>query len=425
VFAVGYFGTRAAFGYWSHVLPGPAFAVLGFVFSVVLGPWSTLPLLPFVLRFPDGGLVGWRRKIDAFVWLLLSASFAACAYEWSIVQRTGTLPSWDPLISAGLPLFAFVLAALVVIKNYAIATPAVRQRTGFLIVGTIVSFASYAVYYIPGFPFALGQIVGLGVAIMPLCVAYGVFRLRVMDVSFVLNRALVYGLLSLGVIAFVSLLDWLFGKLVSVGRFATGIELLVTVALGFLLDRINKLVERTVESIFFRHRRDAESYVRRAAAALPYATDESAISDGLVQVPVDALELAAGALYRRSANGTHFEGVATSAQTTVAPPGFDVNHLLVRMLLSSEKRIWLDEVRSYLDPENAAVYVLAVPVMVRHDLVSFTLYGAHRNGAQLDPEEVELLEDLAGEASRAYDHVEAVRIRERYALATAAFPETA
>jgi hypothetical protein len=142
-------------------------------------------------------------------------------------------------------------------------------------------------------------------------------------------------------------------------------------------------------------------------------------------VPVDALELAAGALYRRSGTGARFEGVATSAQTTVAPPGFDVNHLLVRMLLASEKRMWLDEVRSYLDPENAAVYVLAVPVMVRHDLVSFTLYGAHRNGAQLDPEEVELLEELASEASRAYDHVEAVRIRERYTPATAAIPETA
>jgi hypothetical protein len=82
-------------------------------------------------------------------------------------------------------------------------------------------------------------------------------------------------------------------------------------------------------------------------------------------------------------------------------------------------------VRAYLDPVNAGVYVLAVPVMVRHDLVSFTLYGAHRNGAQLDPEEVELLEGLANEASRSYDHVEAVRVRARYGVTAAASPETA
>ncbi len=84
------------------------------------------------------------------------------------------------------------------------------------------------------------------------------------------------------------------------------------------------------------------------------------------------------------------------------------------MLLADERIVWLDDLRSHLDPANAAIYSLAVPVTVRHELVSFTLYGAHANGAQLDPEEVELLEDLAREAARAYDHVEAERARTRY-----------
>jgi hypothetical protein len=209
-------------------------------------------------------------------------------------------------------------------------------------------------------------------------------------------------------------LDWFFSRVIAIGRLAIGLELLATICIGFLLDRINHGVESLVESLFFRRRRLAEIYLRRAAAALPYATDEAAISDGLVQVPVDAIELAAAALYRRSAQGARFEGVATARQTTVAPAGFDENHLLVRMLLADEKLVWLDDLRQQLDIENAAIYTLAIPVTVRHELVSFTLYGAHTNGAQLDPDEVELLEDLATEASRAYDHVEAVRIRERF-----------
>jgi ABC-type transport system involved in cytochrome bd biosynthesis fused ATPase/permease subunit len=88
--------------------------------------------------------------------------------------------------------------------------------------------------------------------------------------------------------------------------------------------------------------------------------------------------------------------------------------LLVRMLLADESIVWLDEIRSHLDAENAAIYSLAVPVSVRHELVSFTLYGAHTNGAQLDPDEVELLKELAREAARAYDHVEAQRAQQRY-----------
>jgi hypothetical protein len=253
------------------------------------------------------------------------------------------------------------------------------------------------------------------VIIMPISVAYAVFRHRVLDVNFVLNRALAYGILSIFVIAVVSLLDWTFSRIVSERHLAVVAELGVTICVGFLLDRINKFIEMIVERVFFRSRRAAESYIRRVAAALPYATQEQAVSEGLTQTPGDALRLVAAALYRRSDDGSRFEGIATSLQTPVAPPGFDVNHLLVRMLQSSEQKVWLEEVRTYLDTENSSKYVIAIPITVRHELVSFALYGAHANGAQLDPDEIELLEDLAREASRAYDHIEAVRVREQYA----------
>ncbi len=425
LFAVGYFGTGPAFMYWSHVLSPPAYVVLAFVLTTVFGPWSVLPLLPFVLRFPNGDVFGWRRRVDPIVWLFLGLSYVAYVVEWRFYFATESLPAWDIVTSAVIPLTAFAFAGMVLAKNVAMATPADRQRWGFLAIGTIASFVAYAIYFVPGVPFALGQVIGFGVVIMPLCIAYAVFRLRVLDVNFVLNRALVYALLSVAVVALISMLDWFFSRVLALGRLAVGLELLATIGVGFLLDRINRSVERFVEAVFFRRRRIAEQYLRRAASALPYATDEAAISEGLVQVPVDAIDLAAAALYRRSAGGARFEGVATSRQTTVAPPGFDGNHLLARMLLADEKVVWLDELRTQLDPENASIYALAVPVTVRHELVSFTLYGAHANGAQLDPDEVELLEELAREAARAYDHVEAVRARERYALATNEMSATA
>lgn len=415
VFAVGYFGTSPAFMYWSHVLSSQAYVALTFVLSTVFGPWSVLPLLPFILRFPNGDVLGWRRRVDPFVWLFLAISYALYVFEWRVYSVTESLPAWDAIASTVIPLATFLFAGLILAKNVATATPSDRQRWGFLAIGTLASFLAYAIYFVPGVPFAVGQVIGFGVVLMPICIAYAVFRLRVLDVNFVLNRALVYGLLSLGVVALVSILDWFFSRVVAIGRLAIGLELLATIVVGFLLDRINRAVERFVESVFFRRRRMAERHLRRAASALPYATDEAAIIDGLVQVPVDALELAAAALYRRTAGGARFEGVATARQTQVAPAGFDGNDLLVRMLRADESIVWLDDVRSHLDPENAAIYTLAIPVTVRHELVSFTLYGAHTNGAQLDPDEVELLKELAREAARAYDHVEAERARERYA----------
>src|SRR5580704_16237003 len=345
LFAVGYFGTAPAFMYWSHVLSLSTFLALSFVLSTILGPWSVLPLLPFVLRFPNGDVLGWRRRIDPFVWLFLSLSYAVYVVEWRMFFVTESLPRWDVVPSAIIPLGAFLLAGLIVAKNVAMATPSDRQRSGFLAIGTIASFVAYAIYFVPGIPFIVGQVVGFAVVLMPICIAYAVFRLRVLDVNFVLNRAVVYGVLSLGVVTLISILDWVFSRVVAIGRLAIGFELLTAIGIGLLLDRINRSVESFVESVFFRRRRLAEKYLRRAASALPYATDEAAIADGLGQVPVDAIELEAAALYRRAHEGTRFEGVATARQTTIAPAGFDGNNLLVRMLLADEKPVWLDDLR--------------------------------------------------------------------------------
>lgn len=426
VFAVGYFGTNPVFMYWSHVLTPGAYLVLTFVLSTILGPWSVLPLLPFVLRFPDGDVLGWRRRMDRFVWAFLALAYVPYLIEWRIYSSGAAVPAWDVIPNTLIPLLAFALAGLILAKNFATASPSDQQRFAFVALGTLISFVAYAIYFVPGVPFAVGQVIGFAVVLMPICIAYAVFRLRVLDVNFVLNRALVFGVLSLCVIAFISILDWFFSRVVALGRLAIGVELLATIAVGVLLDRINRAVEAFVEALFFRARRLAERRVRRAAAALPYATNEDAIIDGLVQIPETAMDLAAAALYRRSEDGARYEGVATADKTTMAPPGFDANDLLVRMLLADETIVWLDDLRSHLDPHNAAIYTLAVPVTVRHELISFTLYGAHANGAQLDPEEVELLEELAREAARAYDHVEAERTRALYAqLAARQSPRTA
>jgi hypothetical protein len=421
-YATGFLSTQASIAFYQSYLHGFAFTLLSLLLNTVWGNFAVLPLLPFILRFPDDRLTGFTKAFDRGLWAAIALAFGAYVYEW-IYYEHGTYPSWSAALDTWLPLATFAVATLILVQKFKHATPQVRQRVGFLTLGLIVSFVAYAVYFLPWIPRPVAEIIGFAVVIMPITVMYAVLKHRVLDVNFVLNRALVYGILSVFVIAFVSLLDWLAGHVIAGERFATGVELVLTIAVGFLLDRINRAVSNAVDLIFFRDRRAAEDYLRRAARALPYATEESAVSESLVQVPVDALVLSAAALYRRGNDGERFEGIATSSNTEVAPFGFDRNHLLVRMLQSGEQRVWLDELRGHLDREQAKHYVLAVPVTVRHELVSFTLYGPHRNGSQLDPEEVDLLEDLAREASRAYDHIEAVRVRERYAqLVTASAP---
>ncbi len=411
--AIGYFSTQPTFEYFHALLPRALFIPLTFLLSTIFGNFAVLPLLPFIIRFPDNRLTGFSRVFDRAIWVVIAFAFAAYTYNWFQLWKIGMPSPFVTISDVWLPLGVFALATYILIGKFKHATPAVRQRVGFLVIGMVVSFIAYAVYFVPGIPDAAKQIIGYAVVAMPITVGYAVLRHRVLDVNFVLNRALAYGILSVFVIAVVSLLDWLFSHVLSEYHLAVVFELVATIAIGLLLDRINKAIEAAVERIFFRHRRLAERYLKRTAAALPYATEEAAVSEALVDVPAEALNLSAAALYRRS-DGGRFEGVATSPNTPVAPPGFDPNHLLVRMLQANEESVWLEQLRSHLERENSAIYVLAIPVLVRHELVSFTLYGAHTNGAQLDPDEVDLLEDLAREAARAYDHIDAVRMRQRY-----------
>jgi hypothetical protein len=52
---------------------------------------------------------------------------------------------------------------------------------------------------------------------------------------------------------------------------------------------------------------------------------------------------------------------------------------------------------------------LAVPVLVRARLYAVALYGPHRNGEDIDPDEASSLEAIATAAGMAYDHLEAAR----------------
>lgn len=416
-YAIGYPSTQPAYEYFYHIFPYWPYYIYSFISATFLNWFAVLPLIPFLVRFPDDKLSGVRKSIDRASWVVLALAFLASIYEWwgYSVWSFGKPDPQIQFLDSWLPLVVFAFALFILVKKTKHASPENQQRFAFLSMGLAISFVAYAIYFVPHMPRWITQVVGYAVVMMPISVAYAVLRHRVLDVNFVLNRALAYGILSIFVIAIVSLLDWTFSRIVSERHLAVVAELGVTICVGFLLDRINKFIEMVVERIFFRSRRAAESYIKKVAAALPYATDEQAVSEGLTQAPGDALRLVAAALYRRSNDGTRFDGIATSLQTPVAPPGFPVNHLLVRMLQSSEEKVWLEEVRNYLDAENSSKYVIAIPITVRHELVSFALYGAHSNGAQLDPDEIELLEELAREASRAYDHIEAVRVREQYA----------
>jgi hypothetical protein len=415
IFAVGYFGTKPSIAYFDF-LPEPIYRAMMFVLGTLFSNFAAVPLVQFVLRFPDNDTnSGWRKTANVLAWVYVLGTYALYVDNWFVLSRTGEQIAWlAPWLSNWIPLSAFAFSAVLLVKKFKSAPPEIRQRMVWLILGMVISFIAYAVYFIPDFPDNWAQIIGFAAVLMPTSVAYAVFQYRVIDVNFVINRAIVYGALTILLAAAVSLLDWLLGKILGGAHFTTAAEALITIGLGFALNRLHHTFEDWVDRFLFWRRHRAETYIRRVAAALPFATADEAITDGVVYEPVEALDLTGAALYRSALDSPHFDFVAAWRASPMSGR-FDSNDNLVRFLQSEEKIVWLSELGTKGE-NRTGVFVIAVPIRVRHQIIAFTLYGSHRNGAQLDPDEVRLLEELAIEAARAYDHVEAVRTREQMEL---------
>ncbi|GAC1392625.1 MAG: hypothetical protein NVSMB31_10960 [Vulcanimicrobiaceae bacterium] len=417
IFAVGYFGTKPTTAFY-NTLPAPAFVAVSFLITTLFGNFAALPLIQFVLRVPNNDLSGWRKRINPVIWAFLAISFGLYVWQWydyaqAQVNSNGAL--FDNVLPTFLPISAFVISALIMIKNFKVAPPEIRQRMFWLLGGMIISFVAYAIYFVPVNHISsdTAQVIGFAAVLMPISVAYAVFRHRVIDVNFAINRAIVYAALSVLLVALVSLLDWGLGRMLGGAHLATAVEGTITIGFGFALNRLHKTFEDWVDRFLFWRRHRAEAFLRRVAAALPFATSEEAITDGLVHEPVEALDLAGAALYRRDQGAADFRFVGAERSSPMFGR-FDANHNLVRFLQAQESVVWLDELGIHMDGA-LSLFVVAVPILIRHQVVAFTLYAAHRNGAQIDPDEVALLQELAVDAARAYDHVEAVRAREQIA----------
>jgi hypothetical protein len=87
---------------------------------------------------------------------------------------------------------------------------------------------------------------------------------------------------------------------------------------------------------------------------------------------------------------------------------------LVRFLITERTRLHIKDLRRHV----AAVFLdrgtapaVAIPIFQGNDLTAFGVYGIHRDGTKLDPDEIETLERLCEMAAQAYIHIENLRYR--------------
>jgi hypothetical protein len=399
-------------------LPTPVQTATWLFARIFLGGFSVFPLMPFVLRFPNDRISGWRTGMRVPA-IALTAVLLAFYVTIAWVGLTRGLDHYSRF--NGLPaLGVYAFSAVLLLLTYRRSLGAERQRLKWAVSGMIAGFVAQIFVYVPAGPW-LAPLAGIISIVMPISVAYGALRHRLIDADFVINRAIVYGLLTAVLISIVSLVDFLVSQFIGEYHLALYLEAAASIAIGFALDRFRSQLDRLTDRLFFQARHRAEAQMDRLARSLEFVHEEHTIRETLIVEPARWLGLASAALFEYDATRTVYVRTAAMGWSDDALREIDRDALVVRFLREERAPLSADDVASEAPalPAGPASPALYVPVFRREQLYGILVYGAHTNTTTLDPGEVAMLARFGPRAALAFEHLAYDAMEQRY---NAAFP---
>ncbi len=187
------------------------------------------------------------------------------------------------------------------------------------------------------------------VMIFPAGCAYAILRHRIIDVNFVLNRTLVFTILTSFVVGIFILLEDLL-KAFAAGRgVGFAVELGVALALGFSFNAVHKYVEGVIERALFRAKHDAANLMRGLADEAAFMESADALLARVMRDVGTAMGSGGVSVYERADNGyrlTCTQGAGSPAESV------DVDDLAFVRMRKSRSPVRLGDVQSALGTDG-------------------------------------------------------------------------
>jgi hypothetical protein len=225
--------------------------------------------------------------------------------NWMLANPIGFIP--DEFLNSGLfmPLWSTNLVLLTVLSfasmvaRYRAAGSRERQQIKLL----TYTCGLFAVVYAIGVFMSQeqdnlanalwGLMFVLGIASIPIVIAYSILRYRLFDIDLVIRRTLVYGLLTavLALVFFsgVALLQQVFGRISGTENSPVAI-VLSTLAIAALFNPLRVRIQTVIDRRFYRKKYNAEQALARFAAQVREQTDIEQLSAELVAVVQETMQ---------------------------------------------------------------------------------------------------------------------------------------
>jgi hypothetical protein len=234
--------------------------------------------------------------------------------------------------------------------------------------------------------------------VMGLGFVYLIFRERLFDVSFVLNRTAVYAAVSTFLVPLLLVGEWLAQRALTAGNetengiVQVGIALLLFVIARQLYERIDRVVDR----LLFRERHENEAALRGFARRVALLDDAKSIGEQAVQTVCAHTDASGAALYRRDADESY--ALIERKGDSQLPARVGRNDPVVLALRAD--RAPVENLR-----ESPFADALVLPVIGARGLGEFLVCGSKRSGEAYAPDERNALLQLAHGVAVALDAV--------------------
>ena len=378
-------------------------------------------LLLFAILVPNQTIPGgWRR-----VAFLAASAITALYTAYIVLSYFYTGATFSPNIENFLDESLTALTVLIIVARLATMERGERARFGWaafaIIFGVIANDLRNVLSASPSQEIESISVLAADLTVvMPLALMYAILKRHVIDVRFVISKTVVYALLTTLIVVVIGAVDWLTSAYLSQVRVAMAIDAAVTIGLAFVLHRAYGWVEHAVDFLLFQRKHRAETYLNRLAKTLLRSDREETIDRAVVHAPYEKLDLTMAALFR--AQSGSFVVSCAAGWDFLKVPTIDAEHELVRFLMTEREHLEIKELRTHVADHfqpGGSVPAVAIPIFQGDDLTGFAVYGIHRDGTKLDPDEIATLERLCEIAAQAYVRIELLRYR---ALSTNAIP---
>lgn len=390
------------------LLPSPLLSfVAAQVLSLALGVCGMAAATVFAAVFPSGTA---RPLPTLFARASIVLAFAACLLITfgTIYAQTAAALGELSLVAVAMILFNAALFVTTLIVSYFQGAPEERQRRRWIFMLLGLGLGAVTVDVIvqetAGFVSAVDFTTFAAISVIPFGLAYVILRHRVIDVGFVINRAVVYTLVSIIVVGIFVVVETLLAKYVENTSHVTSVavQLAVALALGFSIRYVHARVDRIVDTALFRDRHLAEQAIHDFAHDASYITDASVLlTRCITTVEKNAHARGVGIWV---AEGTSYRAVASTFSTA---PVADENDAAIVAMRARRVNVHVRDCDSLLPG------ALAFPMIVRGELVGILICGPKTDDETYAPDEQAALASLATSVGHALDAIEIRELRRR------------